>query len=147
LVTKAWDSRPVILFSNWTFAVIVLNIHSDERMGLSFTIAAGPRQRTHSQVRVPAGLMTTFYRLRFETPPNRRARSPYLYPPGTRGPDYTPGQHVAATNKTNISISIGLFLFLLLCWRPNPTNYIYMFRQNHIWTDIASYLKLRKKLS
>jgi hypothetical protein len=29
------------------------NILSDERMGLSFTIAAGPRQRSHSQVRVP----------------------------------------------------------------------------------------------
>jgi hypothetical protein len=41
-----WDSRPVILFSNWTLVVIVL-------MGMLFTIAAGPRQRNHSQVRVP----------------------------------------------------------------------------------------------
>jgi hypothetical protein len=48
------DPRPVILFSNWTLAVIVLcNILSHERMGLSFTIAAGPCQRSHSQVRVP----------------------------------------------------------------------------------------------
>jgi hypothetical protein len=31
----------------------------------------------------PAGLMTIFYCLRFETPPTWRARSPYLYPPGT----------------------------------------------------------------
>jgi hypothetical protein len=29
------------------------NILSDERMGLSFTIAVGPHQRSHSQVRVP----------------------------------------------------------------------------------------------
>jgi hypothetical protein len=29
------------------------NILSDETMGLSFTIAAGPRQRSHSQVRDP----------------------------------------------------------------------------------------------
>jgi leucyl aminopeptidase (aminopeptidase T) len=29
------------------------NILFDERMGLSFTIAAGPRQRGHSHVRVP----------------------------------------------------------------------------------------------
>jgi hypothetical protein len=29
------------------------NILSDERMGLSFTIAADPRQRSHSQVQVP----------------------------------------------------------------------------------------------
>jgi hypothetical protein len=29
------------------------NIHSEERTGLSFKIVAGPRQRNHSQVRVP----------------------------------------------------------------------------------------------
>jgi hypothetical protein len=29
------------------------NILSDTRIGLSFIIAAGPRQRSHSQVRVP----------------------------------------------------------------------------------------------
>jgi hypothetical protein len=33
--------------------------------------------------------MTTFYCLRFETSPTWRARSPYLYPPGTGWPDYT----------------------------------------------------------
>jgi hypothetical protein len=38
----------------------------------------------------PAGLMTIFYCLRFETPPTCRARSPYLYPPGTGWPGYTP---------------------------------------------------------
>jgi hypothetical protein len=38
----------------------------------------------------PAGLMTTFYCLRYETPPTWRATSPYLYPPGTEWPSYTP---------------------------------------------------------
>jgi hypothetical protein len=38
----------------------------------------------------PAGLMTTFYRLRFETPPTWRARSLYSYPPGTGWLGYTP---------------------------------------------------------
>jgi hypothetical protein len=33
--------------------------------------------------------MTTFYCLRFKTPPTWRARSPYLYPPGTVRPGYT----------------------------------------------------------
>jgi hypothetical protein len=37
-----------------------------------------------------AGLMTVFYCLRFETPPTSRARSPYLYPPGTGWSGYTP---------------------------------------------------------
>jgi hypothetical protein len=39
-------------------------------MGLLFTIAAGPRQRSHSQVRIASELMTTFCSFRFETPPN-----------------------------------------------------------------------------
>jgi hypothetical protein len=34
--------------------------------------------------------MTTFYCLRFETPPTWRTRSLYLYPPGTEWPGYTP---------------------------------------------------------
>jgi hypothetical protein len=38
----------------------------------------------------PAGLATTFYCLRFETPPTWRAKSPYLYSPGTGWPSYTP---------------------------------------------------------
>jgi hypothetical protein len=39
----------------------------------------------------PAGLVIIFYcRLKFETPPTWRARSPYLYPPRTGWPSYTP---------------------------------------------------------
>jgi hypothetical protein len=37
----------------------------------------------------PMGLMTTFYSLRFEAPPTRRTRVPYLYPPGIGWPSYT----------------------------------------------------------
>jgi hypothetical protein len=60
-------------------------------MGRSFTIAAVPRQRSHSQVRFPR-LMTIFYCLRFETPPKLEGQAPVfisprkrvsrLYPPG-----------------------------------------------------------------
>jgi hypothetical protein len=39
---------------------------SNERTDLSFTIVAGPRQRSHSGVRVPWDV-TIFYCLRFET--------------------------------------------------------------------------------
>jgi hypothetical protein len=38
----------------------------------------------------PAGLVTIFYCLRFDIPQTWRARSPYLYPPGTGWPSYTP---------------------------------------------------------
>jgi hypothetical protein len=42
----------------------------------------------------PPGIMTTFYCLRFNTPPTWKARSPYLYPPGTGWPSYTPTHQV-----------------------------------------------------
>jgi hypothetical protein len=43
----------------------------------------------------PAGLMTIFYCLRFETPPTRRARSPHIYPPGTGWLSYNSRHWVA----------------------------------------------------
>jgi hypothetical protein len=50
----SWDPRTVFFFSTehlWLWSLC--NILFDDRMGLSFTIAAGPRQRSHSQVWVP----------------------------------------------------------------------------------------------
>jgi hypothetical protein len=38
----------------------------------------------------PAGLIIIFYWFRFESPPTWRARSPYIYTPGTRWPSYSP---------------------------------------------------------
>jgi hypothetical protein len=37
-----------------------------------------------------APILRSGYCLRFETPPTWRTRSPYLYPPGTGWPRYTP---------------------------------------------------------
>jgi hypothetical protein len=48
-----WDSRPVIFSAEHLRSYSLCNILSDEMMGLSFTIAADPRQRGHSQVRIP----------------------------------------------------------------------------------------------
>jgi hypothetical protein len=63
------------IFASQTVAGLLMwGALSDERTGLSFTIAAG--------------LMTIFYCLRVETLPTWRARSPYLYPPGTGWPSY-----------------------------------------------------------
>jgi hypothetical protein len=47
-------------------------------------VPAGPRQHNHSRARVPRNS------LRFEIPPTWRARSAYLYTPGTGWPSYTP---------------------------------------------------------
>jgi hypothetical protein len=48
----------------------------------------------------PAGLVTISYCLRFETPPTWRARSPYLYPPGTGWPSYTPRHWVTFSSPS-----------------------------------------------
>jgi hypothetical protein len=56
-----WDLRPNFYYCQTTAGLLMWGALSDQRMGLSFTIAAGPRQFSHSQVRVP------IYCLRFET--------------------------------------------------------------------------------
>jgi hypothetical protein len=48
-----WDSRPVFFLTEHLRSQSLCNILSNESLDLSFTIAAGPRQRSHSQVRVP----------------------------------------------------------------------------------------------
>jgi hypothetical protein len=55
----------------------------------------------------PAGLMTIFYCLRFETPPIWRARSPYLYPPGTVWPSYTPRHWVPFSSTPTLAGARG----------------------------------------
>jgi hypothetical protein len=50
----------------------------------------------------PAGLMTIFYCLKFETPPTWRARSSYLYPPGTGWPSYTPKHWILCFDSPDI---------------------------------------------
>jgi hypothetical protein len=87
-----WDSRPVILFPNWTLAVIVLMKHPLWREDGSVVYnccCSSPAQSFTGPS--PSVLMTTYQCLRFETPPNWRARSTYLCSPGTGWPGLTPG--------------------------------------------------------
>jgi hypothetical protein len=49
-----------------------------------------------------AWLKTTFYCLRFETPPTWRVRSPNLYLPGTGWPGYTPKHFVPFSSPPKI---------------------------------------------
>jgi hypothetical protein len=100
-ISSSWqrvpqDSRPVILFSNWTLAVMALiNILSDERMGLSFTIPAGPCQRSHSQVRIPRDLWPHFTVSDSRLPQPGRP-GPHIYiPQELGGPVITPGNGFA----------------------------------------------------
>jgi hypothetical protein len=69
--------------------LLILGAVSDERMGLPFTIAAGPRQHNHSWSRVLQDSWP-YFTVSDSRPPTWRVRSPYLYPPGTWWPSYTP---------------------------------------------------------
>jgi hypothetical protein len=96
-----WGSRLDFFFYSWTVAGLLMwGALSDEKTHLPFTIAAGPRQRSHSRILVPREIMTIFYCLRFETTPTWRARSPYLYPLGTGWPGYTPRHWVLISSPT-----------------------------------------------
>jgi hypothetical protein len=47
-----WGLRPDFYYRQTVMGLLMWGAFSDERTGLSFTIAAGPRQCSHSQVRV-----------------------------------------------------------------------------------------------
>jgi hypothetical protein len=48
-----WGSRPDFYYYQTFVGLLMWGDLSDERTGLSITIAAGPRQRSHSRIRVP----------------------------------------------------------------------------------------------
>jgi hypothetical protein len=49
-----WDLRPDLYYCQTVAGLLMLGAPFDERTDLSFTIAAGPRQPSHSWVRVPS---------------------------------------------------------------------------------------------
>jgi hypothetical protein len=71
-----WGIRPDSYYCQTVAALLKWGALSDERTGLSFTIAAGPRQRSHSLVRVPWNSRPYFTvsdsRLPFSSPPTTR---------------------------------------------------------------------------
>jgi hypothetical protein len=57
------------------------------------TVASGPCQSSHSWAEVPQDSQP-YFTVSSKTPRTWRARFPYLYPPGTGCPSYTPGHWV-----------------------------------------------------
>jgi hypothetical protein len=68
-----WGLRPNCYYCQTVAGLLVWGALSDERTGLSFTITAGPHQRSHSRVRLPRDsrprLRLTGLRWRYSTPP------------------------------------------------------------------------------
>jgi hypothetical protein len=48
-----WGLRAYFYYCQTVASLLMRGVLSDERTGLSFTIAAGPRQGSYSRVRVP----------------------------------------------------------------------------------------------
>jgi hypothetical protein len=71
-----WGLWPDCYYCQTVAGLLMWVAFSDERTGLSFTIAAGPRQFSHSRVRVPWYLRTYFtisdMRLPLSSPPTTR---------------------------------------------------------------------------
>jgi hypothetical protein len=61
-----WGLRADYYYCQAVAGLLMWGAFSDERTDLSFKIAAGPRLRNHSRVRVPWDLATIFYYLRCE---------------------------------------------------------------------------------
>jgi hypothetical protein len=71
-----WGLRPDFYYCQRVAGLLTWGVLSNERTGLSFTIAAGPRQRSHSRVRVPWTSRPYF--------PLPDLRPPLLSPPTSR---------------------------------------------------------------
>jgi hypothetical protein len=89
--------------------IVLCNILSDDRMSLVYDCCWSSPAQSFSG-RSPAELMTTFYCLRFETPPTWRARSPYFFPPGIGWPGYIPRHWIPFSSPpTTRRVPVELF--------------------------------------
>jgi hypothetical protein len=68
-------TRPDFCYCQTVGGLLTWGAPSDETTGLAFTIAAGPRQRSHSLVRVPRESWP-YLTVSFETPPTWMVRFP-----------------------------------------------------------------------
>jgi hypothetical protein len=84
-----WGPKPDIYYCQTVAGLLMWGTLSDDRTGLSFTTAAGPCQRSHSQVRVPRDSCHVLLS-QIRDSSNLEGQVRYLYPLGTGWPSYTP---------------------------------------------------------
>jgi hypothetical protein len=113
-----WGLRPDVYYCQTLAVLLMWGALSDEKSGLSFTIAAGPHQRSHSRVRVPWGSRPYFTvsnsRLPFSSPPmTRRATVEVFDPTFTR--DWS--QIISILILHSVSVSKDMFVDHLYPWK------------------------------
>jgi hypothetical protein len=126
-------SQPVCLVSitQTVAGLLIWEALCDERTGLSFTITAGPRQRSHSWLRVPRNSWPYFTLSDSRLLQPGGPGSPYLYPPGTGWPSYTPRHWVPFSSPPTMNAfasqsrvaTDGLSISKSLCWAPSRAHY------------------------
>jgi hypothetical protein len=79
----------------WQLRLLAINASALTRKRVCnyCTIASRPCQSNHTWAEVPQNSWP-YLTVSSETPPTWRARFPYIYPPGTEMPSYTPGHRV-----------------------------------------------------
>jgi hypothetical protein len=111
---------------------------SDERMGLLFTIAEGPRQRSHSEVRVPEHSWPYFNVSDLRLPQPGRPGS-RIYLPGKRWPSYTPRHWVSFSSTPTICRATVEVIYPPPC--GTSSHQVFGQSQSHIATDGQSISK------
>jgi hypothetical protein len=92
-VSLSWNKAPILglrpdfYYCQTVAGLLIWGALSDERTGLSFSIAAGPRRRSHSRVRVPWDLRPYFtvsdLRLPFFSPSTTRRVTVEVFDPAS----------------------------------------------------------------
>jgi hypothetical protein len=87
-----WGPRQDFCYCQTFAGLLMWSALPDERAGLSFTIAAGPRQRSHSRVRVPR-VSRPNYTVSASRLPQPGGPGPriYIFPRNRVAQLYTPG--------------------------------------------------------
>jgi hypothetical protein len=85
--TPIWGLRPDFNYCLTVAVVLIWGVLSDKRTSLSFTLAAGPRQRNQSRVRVPWDwrpyITVSHLRLPFSSPPTTRSITVEVFDPAS----------------------------------------------------------------
>jgi hypothetical protein len=123
-----WGLRPDFYYCQTVAGLLMWGALSHERTGLSFIIAAGPRQRSHSQVRVSWDSRLYFtVSLSFETsflsPPTTRRATVEVYDPASTSDIALSGNFLSFHNfgrtvQKSPPSTVPVLCLSALCWIP-----------------------------
>jgi hypothetical protein len=117
-----WGLRPDFYYCQTVAGLLIWGVLSDEWTGLSFTIATGPRQRSHSRVLVPWDFWSHFTvsdsRLPFSSPPTTLRDTVEVFDPAsTRYTELaTSGLALYSLRTGHIENTASSIVACCVCW-------------------------------